>query len=57
MEFEDLEHYSKCQYYFIDMCKERENKYRICLLPRCCGVCEKIKSCFCACVFLDINTI
>jgi len=33
--------YKECENFFCSMCKVRDNTFRICVLPRCCGICSK----------------
>lgn len=50
---EEIDHYSHCPHFIENMCKDRENTYRICMLPKCCGICDKLKICFCGCINID----
>jgi hypothetical protein len=49
-----MEKLEECEFFFCKMCMDKEHKYRICFLPKCCGVCDLLKTCFGGCIKLEI---
>lgn len=41
----------KCELFIYNMCKDRSQEIRNCVLPRCCGICTKLDYCDGICEF------